>query len=232
MRTQLNDVWSSPGMDKTCIFLSTLLPSGKANGEANRLIINTQYRALVSELAASRCIYLADMDPVSGPAHGWIAPDINPDGIHPNDQGHRKMAYIFWKAIQQAGNDGKLAPAPAIDTSAPQNGCDKVYANGEYAGGHTQLGSGVDDGIYYHDAQGMGVILNVTSAADRNQWQFARLYGRKRDDFVGWFEKSPDEHAFGVWKNFGDGKFTKIADLSPDLFCKPEGVHFIDMNGK
>lgn len=101
-----------------------------------------------------------------------------------------------------------------------------------YAGGHSQLGSGIDDGIYYHDSQEMGVILNVTSGFDRNQWRFARLYGRKHDDFVGWFEKSPGVHAFGVWKNFGNGKFTKIADLEPGLFCMPDGVHFIDLNGK
>lgn len=137
-------------MDKTCLILSTLLPSGQSNGEANRLDINTQYRALVRELSGSKCIYLADMDPTSGPANGWIRPNINPDGVHPNNEGHRKMAYVFWKAILQAANDGKISSAPPIDTSGPATGCDKSYANGVYAGGHTQLGSGIDDGIYYH----------------------------------------------------------------------------------
>lgn len=107
-------MWNSPGMGNTCIFLSTLLPSHKPHCEVNRLEINEQYRALAEEFADTKCIYLADMDPVPGPFNGWIRPDISQDGIHPNNEGHRKMAYIFWKTIVEAANDEAISPASTI----------------------------------------------------------------------------------------------------------------------
>ena len=33
------------------------------------------------------------------------------------------MAYIFWKAILQAADDGRITPAPPIEISAFQPGC-------------------------------------------------------------------------------------------------------------
>ncbi|KAK0625151.1 family 3 carbohydrate esterase, partial [Bombardia bombarda] len=231
MEVLLSQIWDSPDMAKTCIILSTLIPSKKDAGKKNNPIINRQYRQLVSDLQSSKCIYLADMDPESGPAAGWLYNDISDvDFIHPNDLGHSKMAYIFWKALTRAANDGKIVSPAIIDLTGVQSGCDKKAGDGKYAGALTQQGWGIDDGIYYHDSEGMGTVLEINSAWDRNQWRFARLYGPKHDDFVGWFEKSTTEHAFGVWKNLGNGKFEKIADLNPDLFCNPAGVNFIDMN--
>lgn len=235
MRGVLDDIWGAEGMSNTCVFLSTLLPTTNPTGALNRLQINGQYRNLVSELSGSKCIYLADMDPEDGKAgHGWInlSTDMVSDGIHPNDQGHKKMASIFWKAIDKAYTAGKIKePSPMEGGQA--SGCDKVFGDGIYAGGLTQVGSGLDDGIYYHDSVEMGILLTIENDKfDRDQWRFARLYGPKYDDLLEWYEKDANTHAFGVWKNLGGGKFKKISDMNPDLFCIPRGLHFIDMNGK
>lgn len=233
MTNILNEIWNADGMGNTCIMLSTLIPTTVANGVIYRGTINAQYRMLVDDFAAQgKCIVLADMDPPQGPASGWISTtrDMISDGIHPNSEGHRKMAYVFYKAVNKAFKAGKIS-APSGDFVVTPSGCDKVYGNGYDAGSKTQLGSGIDDDIYYHDSEGMGVILTVVSDWDRDQWRFARLYGRQRDDLVGWF-RDGTVSSYGVWKNSGGGNFAKIADLKPDLDCIPKGLHFIDMNGE
>jgi hypothetical protein len=142
------------------------------------------------------------------------------------------MASIFLNAILRAQK--KIKPAGEITVSP--NGCDKQYGDGIYAGGLTQRGSGVDDGIYYHETLSKGVVLNLTSEWDRNQWRFARLFSRDYDDLVAWYEKTEDKHVFAVWKNLGSedkgkaGQFRQITDLDPNMFCKPAGIRFIDMN--
>lgn len=141
------------------------------------------------------------------------------------------MANVFYNAILKASSGGKIKK-PAAMAETGTSGCDKAFGNGVYAGGLTQRGSGWDDGIYKHASEYGGLLFSVTSDWDRNQWRFARLFSRDRDDLLGWFEKSEGVHAYGVWKNNGGGNFKKIADLDPDLYCVPRGVRFIDMNGK
>ncbi|KAK7414551.1 hypothetical protein QQX98_006578 [Neonectria punicea] len=231
MADVLNDIWATSGMENTCVMLSTLVPAGTSSWNTNRILINAQYRAQVSRLSsAGRCVYLADMDPV-GTGNGWmsLSSDIGSDGIHPTDQGFLKMGYVFYKAITKAAAAGHLR-APATISSGIATGCAKVLGRGIYAGGLTQKGSGDDDGIYYHNSVSMGIVLTHTSEWDRDQWRFARLYGRQYDDFVGWYEPEPGSHRFVVYRNTGAGKFVRISDMNPDLKCIPKGVRFIDMN--
>ena len=99
MRNVLQDIWGGANMEKTCIMLSTVLPTTNVAGSTNRITINRLYRTLVEQYwKAGKCIYLAEMDP-EGSGNGWISlnSDMDPDGIHPNDQGHRKMAGVFYK---------------------------------------------------------------------------------------------------------------------------------------
>lgn len=87
MNGLLEDIWTAADMSSTCVFLSTLLPTGHAIGSVNRLIINDQYRQLVAKHALQgKCIYLADMgtrdsfpqnEPFNYPA------DFS-DEVHPN----------------------------------------------------------------------------------------------------------------------------------------------------
>ncbi|KAL3459687.1 hypothetical protein BJX64DRAFT_279058 [Aspergillus heterothallicus] len=233
MRKLLDTIWQAQDMSSTCIILSTLISSGKENGKKHNPTINGYYRELVTELHADHCIYLAEMDPPTGPAKGWIGlDDMITDGVHPNNEGYRKMAYIFWQAILQANKDGMIKPYAAINEEhLDYKGCNKEYGSGDYAG-LTQQGSGWDDGIYYHESHSKGVIWKFESDHDRGQFFFAGLWGQRYDDLVAWFDKgdAPHGNLFAVWRNMGDGQFKKIADLDPDLKCKPEGVVFVDMN--
>lgn len=91
--SRLNDVfnalWNADGMSDTCIMLSTLIPGNSEPGLVNTPIINAQYRALVTQLAAQgKCIYLAEMWP-NGDSDQWFQYDTdyltyeNPH-VHPN----------------------------------------------------------------------------------------------------------------------------------------------------
>lgn len=145
------------------------------------------------------------------------------------------MAYIFYEAINQAYNDGRIAAATPIDNLAA-TGCDKVFGDGISAGGLTQTGAGQNDGTYSHNSQDMGIrFTKVNSPWDRNQWHFARLFGRQYDDLVAWVSDTPSsgQNSYYVWKNSadGEGQFIGIDIMFVGMYCNPPGIHFIDMNG-
>ncbi|KAK6063962.1 killer toxin subunits alpha beta [Seiridium cupressi] len=145
MESLMSDLWAADDMADTLIVLSTVLPNTNSVAETNRLIINQQYRSLIISLRArGRPIVLADMDYLT-------TADLN-DGTHPTDAGYVKMAYIWWVAIKGAYSDGLIPQPASLDGVVPENTCDKAYGSGVYAGGLTQRGSGVSDGIYYHDS--------------------------------------------------------------------------------
>lgn len=84
---------------------------------------------------------------------------------------------------------------------------------------NTQRGSGQGNGIYQHFSSEQGVslphlitvllysahahleqvILEIESPWDRNQWRWARLFSRKYDDLLGWYDYETNDHRFGVW---------------------------------
>lgn len=178
MNDILNDLWAGEDMGNSCMILSTLIPTTNTAGDANRPGINDQYRALVTQRASEgKCIYLADMDPGGSQ---WLQFDTDylateSPHVHPNvslfliltshikrlidlqDSGHKKMAAVFYKAINQAIATNKIVKAADFATGDPV--CDKFAGTGVDAGGLTQRGSGHDDGIYYHDSEEMGVSV-------------------------------------------------------------------------
>ncbi|QKX60476.1 uncharacterized protein TRUGW13939_07621 [Talaromyces rugulosus] len=219
-------------IDGTAVVLSTLIPCKDAIGEANRPVVNSQYRDLVTSMQVEgKNVILADMDPLLDP--GYLDTDTDyADDIHPNDTGYKKMAAVWWDILKQAIDDGMISNPVATPASTGNGNCDKMYGDGVYAGGLTQTGSGQDDGIYQHNSQPMGIILTVESDYDQNQWFFARLFDRSRDDFVGWYERNDGSQWYGVWRNTGDASnlYVKIADMNVVLPCIPEGVNFVDIN--
>ncbi|KAH8883564.1 hypothetical protein GQ53DRAFT_732005 [Thozetella sp. PMI_491] len=229
MRTLVEGFWNN-GMPSTTIILTTLIPNGDATAETNRAIVNPQYRQLVTTLRSQgRPIVLADMDPPSGPRHGFLSyPSdyFSGDTTHPNDGGYKKMAAVIYQGFKDATAAG-LITSPLPQTADVN--CHKTPDMGNSAGGLTQRGSGQDDGIYYHDSQDMGTLLSVTSDYDRNQWFFARLFSRDRDDFIGWFTQSDGSVRYGVWRNDG-ATFTKINDLNPASNCALGSIYWIDVN--
>ncbi|KAK8108347.1 uncharacterized protein PG998_010360 [Apiospora kogelbergensis] len=224
MESLIRDLWAAPDMSNSLIVLSTVLPTTTA-GASSAQVINSQYRQLVQRLNGDgRPILLADMD--------FVSTDDLVDGVHPNDYGFVKMANIWWLAIERAASSRLIQEAVPIDTKGG-NSCDKQFGSGVYAGSLTQKGSGIGDGIYYHDSQDKGIVLSITSDFDRNQWFFASLYGNGKDDLIGWFDHPDGSVHYGVWKNNGnhnDAAFLKIGDMSVSDNCVPRGVHFVDLN--
>ncbi|KAF5658685.1 killer toxin subunits alpha beta [Fusarium heterosporum] len=228
MREMIMKIYNEPGMDRTCVLLSTLLWS-RQNDES-RKSINNQYRDLVDDLKEQgKCIFLADQDPDEQST--WIPQDMITDGIHPTTEGHKKMAAVFYKAFELAASSNSLVP-PVNVPEIGATGCPREPGKSKKLGTNTQKGgAGQNNGIYKHKSEEMPVKTTITSSNDLNQYRFAKLFGRESDELVGWYEQSDGNHSFGVWKSNGDGSFTKIDDLNPDLFCKPAGINFIDMNG-
>ncbi|KAK3935567.1 carbohydrate esterase [Diplogelasinospora grovesii] len=115
MEQLLTDLYSmSP---RACIVLSTLLVNKKALTEANVLLINSQFRAVADKLRrAGRRLILVDM-------HGDDGPQIldMADDTHPNDEGYRKMANIWYAGLVQASNAGCLQRAETVP-DVPDNG--------------------------------------------------------------------------------------------------------------
>ncbi|KAM0433675.1 hypothetical protein ACHAQK_009109 [Fusarium lateritium] len=216
----LGDLWSADGMSSTYVVVSSVIRRNDAKAESNRKQINEQYKKLITRLKSTgKPITYVDVDiPLN---------ELNSDGIHPVDSGHKKMAVKFWYAIEWGYQAGLIVEAATMSKSTG-NTCDKQPGQAQY-GGVTQKGSGDDDGIYYHNSQEMGTIWSYTSEFDRDQWFFTRLYGSKYDDIVGWWY-ADSKLSFATWKNNGGGKFSKISDLDTKLFCNVKGIWWVDIN--
>lgn len=173
-------------MADTLIVLTTILPTTNSVGSRNRIIVNEQYRNMINTLRGSGrpskpshppyailCliyVLISTFIVVVGEMQDLIMLDDLADGIHPHDEGYKKMAWAIWVAIENANLDGLIKDAAPFEGTIPSTTCDKVFGSGTYAGGLTQRGSGIGDGIYYHDSQAMGVILTIYSDWDRDQW--------------------------------------------------------------
>jgi hypothetical protein len=128
------------------IILSGLLPNN-AHPQCNKEL-NDGYGYLVNSLAAEgKKIIYANLQ------YDWI--DLA-DGTHPNDEGYKKLAAVWFRAIDQARQKDFITDPAHIDSGKGENGvCDKKP--GEYdLSGQTQRGSGADDGPYKHKGQAMG----------------------------------------------------------------------------
>ncbi|PLB54069.1 SGNH hydrolase [Aspergillus steynii IBT 23096] len=84
----------------TTIILSTLLPNTRQSKRIEQ--INTQFRKIVATRRANdERIVLAEMS-------DFIRKDELVDGTHPTDYGYKKMASVWWAAIQEAEADELL----------------------------------------------------------------------------------------------------------------------------
>ncbi|KAJ5496833.1 hypothetical protein N7463_008820 [Penicillium fimorum] len=231
----------SEDMNDTLIVLSTLIPSTQKLIAAHRGEVNRQYRDLVKSMKGDGVnIVLADMDPPApDAANGWISwpgdftsENGDVDDTHPNDHGYAKMAYVWYRAIDDAYGDGLISEPVDTDSSWGNGPCEKASGNGIYAGGLTQKGSGEDDGIYYHSSESMGVIYSLYGQKDFSEKIFfAHLYDQERDDILVWHE-SENTVQYQVYKNNGGSKlFDNPILISVKDNCIPRGVHFIDING-
>ncbi|KAK7409288.1 hypothetical protein QQX98_008528 [Neonectria punicea] len=100
MRNMLEYFWqTSP---TSTVVLSTLIVNADKEVNSRVLRANDQLRELVKLTAGEqKRIILADINSPEGPKLGDLV-----DGIHPGDQGYKKMAAIWFSAIRQARKDG------------------------------------------------------------------------------------------------------------------------------
>ncbi|KAL4983331.1 hypothetical protein BDW68DRAFT_191412 [Aspergillus falconensis] len=232
MRAMINTLLDAEDMQRTLIILSTLIPSDHPRIKANLPDVNAQYRNLVKTMRAEGVpIVLAEME-----KNNFLSyPGDYADDTHPNDAGYKKMAAVWYAAIQRAAGEGLISAPATIDAEVGGDGqCEKEYGNGVYAGGLTQRGSGQEDGIYYHDSEAMGEVFSLIMGEDEfDSIFFARIFSRDRDDLLYWSVFHGNVR-YRVYPNIegGQDKFSEDGYfLSVDDNCNPAGVHFIDING-
>lgn len=97
MTDLLENLWtSSPG---STVILSTLVVHRNPEINARVMAANNAFRALVEEKATQqKRIILADMSTSGGPT----MEDLGEDDTHPGDLGYKKMAGIWFHAIDEA----------------------------------------------------------------------------------------------------------------------------------
>ncbi|GAD98310.1 conserved hypothetical protein [Paecilomyces variotii No. 5] len=116
MRSLIEMLLNAEGMERTTIILSTLIPSTEFSTALHRPEVNDQYRTLVRQMQREGVhIVLADMDPdVPSNASNQLSfpGDYTTHGVtddtHPNEQGYRKMAHVWHKAVIDVSDRGFL----------------------------------------------------------------------------------------------------------------------------
>lgn len=89
---------------------------GASNGQTQSLIqkYNEAIPAVVEKRAATHKVAVVDF-------RNALQPSDYADGLHPNDAGYKKMADVWFKAIQDAANKGwiKAPEGPPPDLTGP-----------------------------------------------------------------------------------------------------------------
>ncbi|KAK8855247.1 carbohydrate esterase family 3 protein [Apiospora arundinis] len=153
---------------ETTILLSTIVPSASRQSCVEN--VNRQYKNLKDE---ANGVYIAEMK--------LTMSDITNDGVHPTDEGYRKMAAAWWAAFQRAESKLKAPSSNINDEKETQGGAgggSKTCAKSKDSAGRgpvqTQLeGTGADDGNYRHRST-PGISFTVP-ASSSIQYQFAQL---------------------------------------------------------
>ncbi|KAI5456785.1 SGNH hydrolase-type esterase domain-containing protein [Mariannaea sp. PMI_226] len=95
MANMLDFLWHISPL--STVILSTLVVNTDKEVNTRILGVNRQIRDLVDlKVAERKRVVLADMNSVEGPQLRDLV-----DGTHPNDEGYRKMAIIWFNAIQK-----------------------------------------------------------------------------------------------------------------------------------
>jgi lysophospholipase L1-like esterase len=102
---------------RATVVLSSLLVNKQPATETNVLNVNQQYMLLATSLRASgQRVVFADMHAADGPQLADLV-----DDTHPNDNGYRKMAKIWYRSISQASLAGFLT-SPEPVSGVPDEG--------------------------------------------------------------------------------------------------------------
>ncbi|PVH94578.1 carbohydrate esterase family 3 protein [Periconia macrospinosa] len=111
------------------ILLSTVLQAKSDDTTRRAKVINPQYRDIVERRRKqNQRIVLAEMFESDKP---WLSKNDLSDGVHPTDDGYKKMAAIWWNAFQEADKAGMLQPPNKATTvnRCENNKATKLDAN-------------------------------------------------------------------------------------------------------
>lgn len=227
MKAMINGVFDS--IDGVTVILSTLVPSGKNNVCAS--FVSQQYRDLVENSFAGRRIGLADINSAMGL-------DLLHDDTHPNDQGYKLFAAVWWDAISKL-EDVIQPPSPDGPNDATSaNSCRKVAgtARGPI---RTQQGSGHDDGNYVHSSEPLGNLISARIEYKGDspglndlipfRMFFANLIktdpnAQRKDALDDWVRAWNNGEYNTLWhvrRNKGNGEFDTSQQFDIDQHCEP-----------
>ncbi|RMZ77642.1 hypothetical protein DV738_g4290, partial [Chaetothyriales sp. CBS 135597] len=217
------------------IIASLVLPGTVDGIIRHRDSVNSQIRRLVSDRRSRKKqkIVLADVD---SPSEFFTTQHLNSDGIHPNDEGHRRLAAIYLRAIQEANGAGFLS-SPADTSFSDEAGvaggknCEKEYGSGEAHGPvTTQEGSGLDDGPYVHSSTIKGSQFSITAEPNFN-YTFARiLHPFGNHDFLEIGDASTIGRQYRMLENIGAGWSPYFTFFELKDACIARGVRWVDVN--
>jgi hypothetical protein len=183
----------------TTIILSSLLPLKDHPDRVSS--ISDQYRQIVAARRQQKQrIVLADMSE-------FITAGELVDGTHPNDYAYKKMASVWWAAIQEAEREGLLQPPNNTGVSdTKRTTCEKEYGSGTERV-QTQRGGGTDGRDYVHSSQDMGRIFSPTTTKNEKDFNPGTNYAQLVNKFGAHREAALDEL---VWTKDGDGTYMFI----------------------
>ncbi|KAE8155227.1 hypothetical protein BDV25DRAFT_146356 [Aspergillus avenaceus] len=214
----------------TTIILSTLLPN--IGHQENITIINDHYRELVAtRRQKNQRIVLAEMS-------DFIKKDELVDNTHPDDHGYKKMASVWWAAIQQAEKEGLLqAPNDTGISDTKKTTCEKKKDdNNNEDRVQTQSGNGSDDGKYVHSSTDEGRIFTPATTGNRTEFyagiNYAQLLKKSethREDALDELVWTKDGDGTYMFIN-NDGKFGEPVKIDVKDGCLARGVRWGDVN--
>jgi hypothetical protein len=239
MKSMIDDIYDK--VPDVTIVLSTLVKSRDNRACAEDL--SQQFRDLVKNDYRGKRMGLADIDSIIQMSQ------LSGDGIHPNNDGYRLFAAVWWEAIKKLED---VIQPPATDglikDDSSTGECQKKAGN---ASGpvQTQKGSGHDDGDYKHDRVERGAIesARIQKAGDPRSitqdiplsMYFADII--KNDpasdrslSLDDWIRVRTDLNG-EVWyyyrQNLGGGKFGPSTTFNPGIDCPSPSSHaFGDFN--
>lgn len=242
MKSLIDDIYDK-GPEVTVV-VSTLVKSKDSRACAEDL--SQQFRDLVKNDYRGKRIGLADIDSFIKMSQ------VDEDGIHPNDEGYRLFATVWWAAISRL--EDVIQPPAAnglIQDDSSTGGdkkCPKVAGN---AGSpvQTQKGSGHDDGDYKHDRIEKGVIesARIQKANDPHaitvqiplSMYFADIIkinpnsdrSFALDDWIRVYTTADGEKTYYFRQNLGGGNFGPSRTFDPGIDCPYPSDHtFGDFN--
>ncbi|KAL1610851.1 hypothetical protein SLS60_002522 [Paraconiothyrium brasiliense] len=222
----------------TTVILSTLVPHKWPDANARVTTLNQRYRDLVKSMNNEHLL-LADMNT------GWLTESDLTDKTHPTEEGYRKMAAVWERAIYAALSRNVVTrPATTSHDDVGGNSCLKEFGSGNTRGVvKTQAGSGLDDGPYIHSSSSRGTFNQLAYGSDTEDSHTHRWFAQLVNVHGGYREMAIDESVrqvvgsdgslrfFDMILNQGNGDFIGggIIDVKND--CKAKGVNWGDVNG-